>query len=109
MLKLISFIFIIGFVVCVISLSVRISIIMHYLRKFNQFEKVKKLVENGAVFAGQSAGAIVAGSDTEWTLESEPYEYDLKQEFGKDALMGFGFIDKLVFVHASKHRFPLSQ
>lgn len=82
--------------------------LLHYLRKFNQFEKVKKLVENGAVFAGQSAGAIVAGSDTEWTLESEPYEYDLKQEFGNDALLGFGFIDKLVFVHASKHRFPFS-
>lgn len=80
--------------------------LLHYLRKYNQFDKIKKLVENGAVFAGQSAGAIVAGSDTEWTLESEPYEFDLKAVFGKDALLGFGFIDKLIFVHASRHRFP---
>lgn len=82
--------------------------LLHYLRKYNQFDKVKKLVEGGAVFAGQSAGAIVAGTETEWTLESEPYEFDLKAEFGKDALLGFCFIDKLVFVHASKHRFPVT-
>lgn len=80
--------------------------LLHYLKKYNQFERIRKLVEDGTVFAGQSAGAIVAGSDTEWTLESEPYEFDLKKEFGKDALLGFGFIDKLIFVHASKHRFP---
>ncbi len=82
--------------------------LLHYLRKFNQFEKIKKLVDSGVLFAGASAGAIVAGTETEWTLESEPYDYDVKSEFGEDALNGFGFIDKLIFVHASKHRFPVS-
>lgn len=82
--------------------------LLHYLRKFGQFEKIKKMVEKGVLFVGQSAGAIVAGSDTEWTLESEPYDFDMKSEFGENSLLGFGFINKLVFVHASKYRFPFS-
>ena len=82
--------------------------LLHYFRKYNQFEKIKQMVEAGVLFAGQSAGAIVAGIDTEWTLEAEPYDFDLKQEFGKNALLGFGFIDKLIFVHTSKFRFPFS-
>lgn len=82
--------------------------LLHYLRKFNQFEKIKQMVDDGVLFVGQSAGAIVAGSDTEWTLESEPYDFDMVGTFGKDALLGFGFINKLVFVHASKYRFPFS-
>jgi peptidase E len=80
--------------------------LVHLLRKFNQFEKVRNLVLNGSVFAGQSAGAVLAGIDTEWTLRSEPYEIDVKQELGEYALLGFGFVDKLVFVHCSKLRFP---
>ncbi len=82
--------------------------LLHYLKKYNQFDKIKKLVEEGVVFVGQSAGAVVAGSDTEWTLSSEPYDVDLKKEFGETALLGFGFVNKLVFVHASRFRFPFS-
>lgn len=83
--------------------------LLHYLRKFNQFEKIKQMVTSEDVlFAGQSAGAIVAGTETEWTLSSEPYDYDLKSEFGENALHGFGFVEKLVFVHASRFRFPFS-
>ena len=47
---------------------------------------------------------MLVGSDTEWTLEAEPYEHNLKVEYGKDALLGFGIVDKLVFVHCSKYR-----
>lgn len=80
--------------------------LLHYLRKYKQFDKIKELVLNeNVLFAGQSAGAIVAGNETDWTLSSEPYEYDLKQEFGENALNGFCFINKLIFVHASKFRF----
>lgn len=82
--------------------------LLHYLRKYNQFEKIKEMVESGVLFAGQSAGAVVAGSDTEWTLESEPYDFDMKSEFGKNALHGFKFLNKLIFVHASRYRFPFS-
>jgi hypothetical protein len=60
------------------------------------------------VYIGESAGALLVGSDTEWTLRSEPYDYDVKKEFGENALKGFGFVDKMIFVHCSKYRFPYS-
>jgi hypothetical protein len=46
MLKLISFIFIIGFVVCVISLSVLISIIMNLLRRLIGHKSKSKCINN---------------------------------------------------------------
>lgn len=82
--------------------------LIHLLRKFNQFEKIKKLVLGGALYVGESAGSVLAGSDTEWTLRSEPYDFDVKAAYGKKALLGYGFVDKLVFVHCSKFRFPYS-
>lgn len=82
--------------------------LVHLLRKYNQFDKIKKLVEENVLYVGQSAGAIAAGSDTEWTLESEPYNENVKEIFGENALLGFGFVDKLIFVHASRFRFPVS-
>ena len=79
--------------------------LIHYLREYNQYDKVKNLVKNEDVLLiGSSAGAVLVGTDTAWTLPSEPYEYDVVQMFGKDALKGFGFIDKLVFVHCNKYR-----
>lgn len=79
--------------------------LVHYLRKFNQFDKIKKLVEeNNVLYIGSSAGSVLVGSDTEYCLRSEPYEVDVKSEFGKDALKGFGWIDKMVFVHTTPNR-----
>lgn len=79
--------------------------LVHHLLKFNQFEKVKELVEKkGAVYIGSSAGSVLAGSDTEYCLRSEPYDYDVKGEFGENALKGFGWIDKMVFVHTTPNR-----
>ena len=82
--------------------------LLHLLRKYNQFDKIKDLVNNGVLYVGQSAGAIIAGIDTEWTLKSEPYNVDLKSIFGKDAYRGFCFVDSNILVHASKLRFPFS-
>lgn len=78
--------------------------LIHYLKKYNQFEAVKSLAEGGALYIGNSAGSVLAGSDTEWTLDAEPYSVDLKKLYGEDALKGYGFVQKMVFVHASKYR-----
>ena len=78
--------------------------LIHYLRKYDQFEKIKELALGGALYIGNSAGSVLAGSDTEWTLDAEPYAVDLKRLYGESALLGYGFVDKLVFVHASKYR-----
>ena len=79
--------------------------LIHYLREYNQYEKIKSMVENNEVlYIGSSAGSVLVGTDTEWTLPAEPYEYDLKKLYGEDALKGFGIVDKLVFVHCNKFR-----
>lgn len=78
--------------------------LIHYLREYGQYEKIKELAESGVLYIGNSAGSVLVGNDTEWTLESEPYDFDLKAIFGKDALKGFGWIDKMVFVHCSRYR-----
>ena len=82
--------------------------LIHLLKKFNHFEKIKELTKNGVLYVGESAGSVLAGSDTEWTLRAEPYDYDVKAEFGEDSLLGYNFVDKMIFVHCSKYRFPFS-
>ena len=78
--------------------------LIHMLRQYGQFDKIKDLVEKqGALYIGSSAGSVLAGTDTEYTLESEPYELNLKPTFGDDALKGFGWINKMVFVHCNKY------
>lgn len=80
--------------------------LIHYLRQFGQYERIADLVENhGALYIGVSAGSVLAGNDTEWTLRTEPYPVDLKALYGKDALKGYNWINKMVFVHDSKFRF----
>lgn len=79
--------------------------LIHYLRKYNQYNKIKNMIEKGnALYIGSSAGSVLVGSDTEYCLRSEPYDYDVKAEFGPDALKGFGWIDKMVFVHTTPNR-----
>ena len=82
--------------------------LLHLLKEYNQFEKIGELVRNGVLFVGTSAGSIIAGTETEWTLVSEPYNFDMKGKFGENALWGYGFINKIILVHASKFRFPVS-
>ncbi len=79
--------------------------LIHKLKEYNQFEKIRQMVLEDVVYVGQSAGSVLAGSDTEWTLRSEPYDVDLKKLYGKDALKGYNFVGKLIFVHCSKFRY----
>ena len=60
--------------------------LLHYLHEYNQYQKIKELIEQGVIYIGNSAGSIIVGTDTEWTLEAEPYEVDITKKFGKDAL-----------------------
>lgn len=78
--------------------------LLHYLREYGQYDKIKELIMSDVIYIGNSAGSIIIGTDTEWTLEAEPYEFNLKKLYGEDALKGYGFIDKLIFVHCTKYR-----
>lgn len=81
--------------------------LIDYLKKYNQFEKIKSLAKGGALYIGNSAGSVLCGSDTAWTLDSEPYA-DITKLYGKNALAGFGFVPKMVFVHCTKYRMSRS-
>ena len=79
--------------------------LIHYLKKHGQFDAVRKIAEKGALYIGNSAGSILAGSDTEYTLDSEPYDVDVKKECNDDnALKGYGsnYILKF-FAHFHSH------
>ena len=78
--------------------------LVHFLREYNQYNKIKLLAESGVLYIGNSAGSVLAGNDTEWTLDAEPYEPDLKPIFGENALKGFCWVDQMVFVHCSRYR-----
>lgn len=79
------------------------------LKENNQFEKIKQMACDNTIYVGESAGSVLVGSDTEWTLRTEPYEIDLKQKYGKNALLGYGFLDKMIFVHCSRYTFPFGK
>ena len=42
--------------------------LIHYLKKYGQFNKLKVLAEKGALYIGNSAGAILAGTETEYMM-----------------------------------------
>ena len=81
------------------------TMLIDKLREYKQFEKIKQMARSGVIYVGNSAGAILVGEDTAWTLESEPYSVDLIKKYGKNALFGFEFVKKRILVHCSRYRF----
>lgn len=73
------------------------------LREFNQYDKIKNMIKKGTVYVGNSAGTILVGTETDWTLESEPYEVDMTLKYGKNAMDGFCLVDKIFIPHTGKY------
>lgn len=73
------------------------------LREFNQYDKIKNMIKSGTVYVGNSAGTILVGTETDWTLKSEPYEVDMISKYGKHAMDGFGLVDKIFIPHTGKY------
>lgn len=76
------------------------------LKKYNQFAKIKKLIEDGVLYIGNSAGSVMAGVDFEFTLNYEPPRFELDIATNK---YGFGFIRNNVLVHFSKYIFSVKK
>ena len=76
------------------------------LKKYNQFNKIKNLVEKGVLYIGNSAGSVMAGVDFEFTLDYEPPRFELEIATNK---YGFGFINNNILVHFSKYIFSVKQ
>ena len=77
--------------------------LIHYLKKYNQYDYVKKLVENNVLYIGDSAGSVVTGNDIRYTELYEPFCDAIEIE--KDQIYdSFKFVDKVVLAHTTKQR-----
>ena len=76
------------------------------LCKYNQLEKLKKLVlEDNVVYIGESCGSDYAGNYIQYSL-LPGFEKDenIIEKYGQEVYKGFGFIDKFILTHACKYR-----
>ena len=77
--------------------------LIHYLKKYNQYDYVKKLIENNVLYIGDSAGSVVTGNDIRYTELYEPFCDTIEIE--KDQIYdSFRFVDKVVLAHTTKQR-----
>lgn len=77
--------------------------LIHYLKKYNQYDYVKKLIENNVLYIGDSAGSVVTGNDIRYTELYEPFCDAIEIE--KDQIYdSFKFVDKVVLAHTTKQR-----
>lgn len=77
--------------------------LIHTLKKYNQYDYVKKLISIGILYIGDSAGSVVTGNDIKYTEGYEPFLEQLEIE--KDEIYeSFNLISKVVLVHTTKER-----
>ena len=73
--------------------------LIYKLKKYNQFDKIKKMVEDGALYIGNSAGSEVCSKDIMFVNEYEPPNIPIDIEENR---YGFGFVEEKVLVEASR-------
>lgn len=76
------------------------------LCKYNQLEKIKKLVlEENVIYIGESGGSDYAGNYIQYSLLPDFKEDEnIIKKYGKEVYNGFRFIDKFILTHACKYR-----
>jgi len=69
-------------------------------------KKIKNLVKKGALYIGESTGAVVAGTVSNWQVffETDPNLLNMDKKYKK--FKGLGFVDGVPVVHMSRYRFP---
>jgi len=77
--------------------------LVYKLKKYNQFDKLKKMVENGTLYIGNSAGSMLCSKNFLFSKLYEPPE--IEDCIAEENCTGFGFIDKSMLMHASKYKF----
>jgi peptidase E len=74
------------------------------LNSVDHVQKIKQLVENGAIYIGISSGAIIAGDYSMPQLFEG--EISKENELLRKNFAGFKFIPQVFVPHTSKYRFP---
>lgn len=81
--------------------------LVYKLKKYNQFNKLKNMVESGTLYIGNSAGSVLCSKNFLWTNEYEPPE--IADCIAEENCNGFGFVDKNILAHASKYKIKQNQ
>ncbi len=77
--------------------------LIHYLKKYGQYDFVLSLIKKGCLFIGDSAGAVVTGNDIIYTEQYEPFLEKLEIE-KEELYKSFNLLDKVVLVHTTQKR-----
>ena len=77
--------------------------LIHYLKKYNQYDYLKELVNKDIVYIGDSAGSVVVGNDIKYTESYEPFLDKIEIE-ENEIYDSFNFVDKVVLAHTTKKR-----
>jgi len=78
--------------------------LLHGLKKFNIFEKIKEYITNDGVVIGGSAGAVIFGKDIDIANGMDPNEINFKDTAGFDVLNGLS-----IFPHYTNKKSKLSE
>ncbi len=76
--------------------------LVYKLKKYNQFNKIKELVDSGVLYIGNSAGSLLCSKSFLWASEYEPPE--IEECKASENCEGFGYINKNILAHASKYK-----
>ena len=74
--------------------------LIYKLKKYNQFNKLKKIIENGTLYIGNSAGSVICGKNILWTKAYEPPQ--INDCLAEENCIGFEIVDRNILAHASK-------
>ena len=77
--------------------------LIHYLKKYNQYDFIKELVNKDIVYIGDSAGSVVVGNDVKYTESYEPFLDKIEIE-ENEIYDSFNFVDKVILAHTTKKR-----
>lgn len=86
---------------CIFMAGGNIFELIYKLKKYNQFDKIKKLVEKGVLYIGDSAGSELCATDNLFVADFEPPQIEMNI---KQNCHGFGFVQNKILVHASRYR-----
>lgn len=77
--------------------------LIHYLKKYNQYDYLKELINKGIPYIGDSAGSVVVGNDIKYTEQYEPLLDKVETE-QNEIYKSLNLVDKVVLAHTTKRR-----
>ena len=77
--------------------------LIHYLKKYGQYDYLKELINKDIVYIGDSAGSVVVGNDIRYTEGYEPFVDNIEMD-REEIYESLNLVDKVVLAHTTKRR-----